>query len=203
MKKSGFSPALPGVVVALLAALVLPAAAHAATQEYLDDRAFTTGAQWLSLRFGYAREQGRFSPDGNVGYGFGYSRMVSNKLSLGANVQHDLLGKFGGAALIAVPATFEAVWHFRWPTPVRPYAGAGIQTVYRKIYRSGANTSSMEPGYSFNTGVDVAVDKAHLLGVDLRMARVANDSWSLDPVFGIRRPVTTLVSIKLNYTLTY
>ena len=207
MEKSVLSRALRRLALAaVLGATLLPAAAFAAgapAKEYLNDRAFTPGAQWLSVRFGYARERGRFSPDGNVGYGFGYSRMVSRKLSLGANIQHDLLGKFRGAALIAMPATFEAVWHFRWPTPMHPYIGAGMGTVYRKTYRSGADFSSMEPSYSANLGADVPVDKAHLLGVDLRLANVANDSWSVDPVFGLRRPSSLLISFKLNYSLTY
>lgn len=204
MEMSGLSRVLRRfVLAAVVGATLLPASAHAAAKEYLNDHAFTTGAQWLSLRFGYARERGRFSPDGNVGYGFGYSRMVSRKLSLGANVQHDLLGKFRGSALIAVPATFEAVWHFRWPSPVHPYVGAGIGTTYRKTYRTGADFSSMEPSYSGNLGMDVPVDGSHLIGVDLRLANVANDSWANDPVFGLRRPNSLLISLKLNYSLTY
>ena len=126
------------------------------------------------------------SPNGNVGYGFGYSRMVSKRLSLGANVQHDLLGKTSGAALIAIPATFEALWHFHWPTAIRPYAGAGLATVYRKTYRTGADASSMEPGYTFTLGANAPIDKSHLMGIDLRVANVANDSWSFDPVFQTR-----------------
>ena len=211
MELPGLSRVIRRVVLAAaLGAILLPAggtaalaAGAAAPKEYLNDRAFATGAQWLSVRFGYARERGRFSPDGNVGYGFGYSRMVSRKLSLGANVQHDLLGKFRGAALIAIPATFEAIWHFRWSSPVHPYVGAGIGTVYRKTYRTGADFSSMEPSYSGNAGVDVPVSRSHLLGVDLRFANVANDSWANDPVFGLRRPNSLLISFKLNYSLTY
>jgi len=206
VKKSGLSRVVARAACAALvvAATLLPArAVHAAAKEYLNEHAFTTGAQWLSLRFGYARELGRFSPDGNVGYGIGYTRMVSRKLSLGANVQHDLLGKFGGSALIAVPATFEAVWHFRWPTPARPYVGADVGTTYRKIYRTGADNSSMEPSYGLSVGIDAPIDGSHLLGADLRVASVSNPGWSTDPVFGLRRPNTVLVSFKLTYALTY
>ncbi len=206
MKKSGLSRVVArAALAALLAATaLLPArAVHAAAKEILNDHAFTPGAQWLTLRFGYAREMGTFSPDGNVGYGFGYTRMVSRKLSFGANVQHDLLGKFGASALIAVPAMFEVTWHFRWPTTLRPYVGAGIGTTYRKIYRTGGDTSSMEPAYSASVGADVPIDGSHLLGADLRLANVANAGWSVDPVFGIRRPNNLLVSLKLTYSLTY
>jgi outer membrane protein W len=209
VEKSGLSRVFRRLgIAAVLGATLLPASAATAApaavaKEYLNDRAFTTGAQWLSLRFGYARERYRFSPNGNVGYGFGYSRMVSNKLSLGANVQHDLLGKFGGSALIAVPATFEAIWHFHWPSPVHPYVGAGVGTVYRKVYRTGADFSSMEPSYGANAGFDAPCDRSHLLGIDFRVANVANDSWSVDPVFGLRRANSLLLSLKLNYSLTY
>lgn len=188
-------------VLAGIATLLLAPAAHSA--EALNATAWNPGAQWMSVRFGYAREQGNFSPNGNVGYGMGYSQMVSKRLSLGANVQHDLLGKFGGSALIAMPATLEALWHFSWSQGAHPYVGAGVAAVYRKIYRTGADASSVQPGYSLTAGINAPIDKAHLLGLDMRFASVANPGWSYDPVFLIRRPTQTLLSLKLNYSLTY
>ncbi|MEO5619157.1 MAG: hypothetical protein ABIS67_15410 [Candidatus Eisenbacteria bacterium] len=187
---------LAGVAMFLQAAPV-----HSA--EGLNAAAWNPGSQWLSLRFGYAKERGRFSPNGNVGYGFGYSRMVSKRLSLGANVQHDLLGKFGGSALIAMPATIEGLWHFKWGSSFHPYAGAGVAAVYRKTYRTGADASTVQPGYSFSLGANVPIDKAHLLGLDARLGSVAGNGWEYDPVFLIRRPTNSTVSIKLNYSLTY
>lgn len=188
-------------VLAGIATMLIAPAAHSA--EALNTIAWNPGAQWMSLRFGYAREQGTYSPNGNVGYGMGYSRMVSKRLSLGANVQHDLLGRFGGSALIAVPLTAEALWHFSWGNSAHPYVGAGVAGVYRKIYRTGADASSVQPGYSLTAGVDVPVDKAHLLGLDVRFASVANEGWGTDPVFLTRRPTQTMLSVKLNYSLTY
>jgi hypothetical protein len=188
-------------VLAGVAMFLQPAPARSA--DALNAAAWNPGAQWLSVRFGYAKEQGRFSPNGNVGYGFGYSRMASKRLSLGANVQHDLLGKFSGSALIAVPTTVEALWHFNWGPSLRPYAGAGVAAVYRKTYRTGADASTIQPGYSFSFGANAPIDKAHLLGLDVRLASVAGDGWGYDPVFLVRRPTNSTVSVKLNYSLTY
>jgi len=81
--------------------------------------------------------------------------------------------------------------------------GAGIGTTYRKIYRTGGDTSSMEPAYSVTVGADAPVDGSHLIGADLRLASVANPGWSIDPVFGLRRPSSELVSFKVTYSLTY
>lgn len=204
MTESRNSRIRPRLILALLAGVAMfLQAAPARSAEGLNNAAWNPGAQWLSVRFGYAKERGRFSPNGNVGYGFGYSRMVSKRLSLGANVQHDLLGKFSGAALIAVPATVEGIWHFSWGPGLRPYAGAGVAAVYRKTYRSGADGSTVQPGYSFSFGANAPIDKAHLLGLDVRLASVAGEGWDYDPVFLIRRPTDSMVSIKLNYSLTY
>jgi len=200
-RPSGFLRRSVLVLLAGVASILLAAPASAADR--LNDDAWNTGAQWMSLRFGYARERGQFSPNGNVGYGMGYSRMVSKRLSLGANVQHDLLGKFDGSALIAVPFTVEALWHFKWNTSLVPYAGAGLAGVYRKTYRTGADGSSVEPGYGLTVGANMPIDAAHLLGVDVRVSSVANNGWSHDPVFLHRRPASSLISIKLNYSLTY
>jgi len=191
------------ILVALAGVAMILVAAPAPAADRLNDSAWNPGAQWMSLRFGYARERGTFSPNGNVGYGMGYSRMVSKRLSLGANVQHDLLGKFSGSALVAVPFTVEALWHFKWNTSLVPYAGAGLAAVYRKTYRTGADASSVEPGYGLTVGANMPIDKSHLLGLDVRMSSVANNGWSHDPVFLHRRPANPLLSIKLNYSLTY
>lgn len=204
MTASGFSRTTRQLAMASCAVVAMFlqfAPAHAA--EILNDKAWNTGSQWLSVRFGYAKEVGRFSPNGNVGYGFGYSRMVSDRLSMGANVQHDLLGKFGGAALIALPTTVETLWHFRLKTPLRPYVGAGLGAVYRKSYRTGADASNIEPAASFTMGANTPIDKAHLLGIDLRIASVANSGWTYNPTYLTRRPSNILVSAKLNYSLTY
>ncbi len=189
---------------AALAALAIGlGAAPAFAEEGLNDSAWKPGAQWMSVRFGYAKERGRFSPNGNVGYGFGYSRMVSERLSLGANLQHDLLGKFSGSALIAMPFTVEALWHFHWSPTLTPYVGGGLAAVYRKTYRTGADASNMQPGYSLTVGANTPIDKGHLLGLDLRFSSVANEAWVVDPVYLTRRPSNTMVSAKFNYSLTY
>lgn len=188
---------------ALAAAALIVSAAPAGADDGLDAGAWKSGASWLSVRFGYARERGEFSPDGNVGGGFGYRRMVSDRLSLGGSVEYDLLGKYGSAALIALPVSLEAQWHFHWGPSIAPYVGGGLEAVYRKTYRSGDDRASFQPGYGLLVGANAPIDPSHLIGMDLRASSVANDGWSDNPSFGPRRPTSIIVSAKLSYTLTY
>lgn len=183
---------------AALLGVALPAGA-----EMMNESAWRQGAQWMCLRAGYAKVETRNAPNGNFGWGFGYRQMVSNRLSIGANFQQDLLGKMGGAALIDMPVAVEALWHFNWTTALRPYAGGGLGSVYRKTYRTGADHSNFQPMYFTSVGVDAPIDKAHVLGLDVRLAGVSSDQLVPDPVFGPEKPRTVHWSVKLNYALTY
>jgi hypothetical protein len=186
-----------------LAAAALIGSALPARAEMLNEAAWRTGAQWLSLRAGYAKMEARNAPSGNFGWGFGYSQMVSRRLSLGMNLQQDLLGKFDGSALIDLPLGFEALWHFRWNTGVRPYVGGGLGSVYRLTYRTGADHGSFQPMYFGSIGMNAPIDKAHVLGLDVRLAGVSSDRIAADPVFGAEKPRAAHWSVKLNYALTY
>jgi hypothetical protein len=189
-----------------LLALALAATLGAAgpvRAETLNEAAWKPGAQWMSLRFGYAKAQGRFDPNGNVGWGFGYTRVVSKRLSLGANFQQELLGKFAGSALIELPTLFEAQWHFTLKTSLRPYVGAGVGGVYRKTYRTGADHSEFEPEYAGLMGANVPIDKSHLFGLDLRVAAVSTDQVGPNPVFGDEKTRSVHWGIKFTYALTY
>jgi outer membrane protein W len=188
------------LMLALLAILV---PVQSASAQQLNEAAWKPGAQWLSLRFGYAKAQGQFDPNGNVGWGFGYSQMVSKRLSLGANFQQDLLGKFNGSALLEYPLAIETLWHFKLRTAMRPYAGIGMGAYYRKTYRTGADHSEFEPAYMASVGTNVAIDGSHLLGLDIRLAGVGNDQVGENPVFGVEKDRTVHWSVKLNYALTY
>ena len=179
------------VAVAAIAALAAPARAA--------DEPWQKGAAWASFRAGYAKSLAGGAPSGIGGFGFGYSRFLSDRLSLGVFVHDELLGKFGGAAEIEVPMTAEYAWHFRWKTPLRPYIGGGVGAFYHKIYRSGADRSSFEPGTVFKFGVDTPLDRRSVLGVDARIASVASDSEIRDPVFGRDTPHSLRWSVKLNY----
>jgi len=176
------------------AALVLTCASARA-----QDDPWQKGASWISLRAGYAKSLEGGAPDGMGGYGFGYSRMLSNRVSFGVFVHHELLGKFGGAAQIEVPMTAEYAFHFRWKTPLRPYVGMGVGAFYHKAYRSGADRADFLPATVLKFGADTPLDAHSVLGVDARLATVASDDETLDPVFGRDKPTSLRWSVKLGY----
>lgn len=178
---------------AVVALLVTCARAGAA------DDPWQKGAAWASFRAGYAKSLEGGAPNGMAGYGFGFSRMLSDRFSLGFFVQHELLGKYGGAAQIEIPATAEYAMHFRLKTPLRPYVGVGVGAFYHKHYRSGADRAEMLPATIFKFGADVPLDAHNVLGMDARMASVLNDDERFDPVFGKPKPQSLRWSVKLNY----
>ena len=177
-----------------------PAPANKATEE---NPGWKTGSNWLMLRAGYAKAQGENEPDGAGGFGFGFRRMVSNRMSLGLNVQRDLLGTFGAASKIEVPAMIEMLWHFHWKTGLYPYAGGGVGAAWRKTYRTGDDQSSFQPVVGLNLGTDFPIGKNNTLGLDLRMEGVSSDQIEPNPVFGAEEPRSVHWSFKLTYGVTY
>ena len=168
-----------------------------------DAAAWKNGANWLMLRAGYAKAQGQNEPDGAGGYGFGFRRFVSDRLSLGLNVQHDLLGTFGAASKIEVPVMFEMLWHFHWNAGLYPYFGGGVGAAWRKTYRTGNDQSSYQPMLGFNAGTDLPIGAHNTLGLDLRMEGVSSDQMVPNPVFGEEEPRSVHWSFKLTYGVTY
>src|SRR5439155_7156598 len=130
------------VASALLVGALIPAAICSAAAP--DEDAWASGKNWMSVRAGYARSSVEDAPDVGAGYGFGFSHMIRpiklyrwtlfKYFSLGAYVHHDMLGQFGSAAEIEIPATVELNRHFLWETPFRPYLGLGMGPFYRKLY---------------------------------------------------------------------
>lgn len=196
MRKSRKTPSGPVVVIA---ACAVAAAALAATARAADDP-WQKGAAWTSIRAGYAKSLASGAPNGAAGYGFGYSRFLSDRLSFGVFVHHELLGRYGGAAQIEVPMTAEFAWHFKWRTPLHPYYGMGVGAFYHKTYRSGADRAQYRPGTIFKFGVDTPLDRHSVLGVDARAASVSNNDETQDPVFGRENPHSLRWSVKLNYS---
>jgi hypothetical protein len=180
-------------LLAITAIAVLAASAHAA------DDPWSKGASWVSIRAGYAKSLSTGAPNGFAGYGFGYSHFLSDRLSFGVFVHHELLGKFGGAAEIEVPMTAEYAWHFKWKTPLHPYLGGGVGAFYHQVYRSGADRAHFLPATVYKFGVDAPLDRHSVLGIDMRVASVASDDETHDPVFGTDRPHSGRWSAKLNY----
>jgi len=165
-----------------------------------QDDAWQKGASWVTFRAGYAKSLEGGAPDGMGGYGFGFSRMLSHRVSFGVFVHHELLGKFGGAAQIEIPMTAEYAFHLRWKTALRPYVGLGVGAFYHKVYRSGADRADLLPATIYKFGADTPLGVHSVLGVDARLASVASDDETLDPVFGRDKPTSLRWSVKLGYS---
>ena len=184
---------------ALLAAALAALIVTSARAEGIDEP-WQKGSRWVSFRAGYAKSLEGGAPNAMGGYGFGLSRMLSDRVSLGFFIHHELLGKYGGAAQIEIPITAEYAFHLRWNTPLRPYVGMGVGAFYHKIYRSGADRTEMQPAAIFKFGADAPLDARNLIGMDARLAAVASDDETVDPVFGKSKPSSLRWSIKLNYS---
>jgi len=192
-------PFLPSriALAALAASLVALAMTGGAARA---DEPWKRRTSWATFRAGYAKSLEGGAPNGMAGYGFGFSRMMSERVSLGFFLHHELLGKFGGAAQIEIPVTAEYAYHIRWQTPLRPYVGMGVGAFYHKVYRSGADRAEVLPGVIFKFGADAPLDDHNLLGLDARIANVGNDDETVDPVFGKPKATSLRWSIKLAYS---
>jgi hypothetical protein len=189
--------------VAVACALVLAMTVGLAVSARAADEQWNKGSRWLSLRAGYAKSTEERAPNGNIGYGFGYTQFLSRKWAVSAFVHHEVLGRYGHAAQFEVPFTAELTRHFRWKTPLRPYLGMGGGAFYHKTYRTGEDTGSFHNGFYFTGGFNTTLDARHLLGVDTRVAFVDGDENISDPVFGPGHSNSVHWSVKLNWALAY
>ena len=183
------------------AALALAFAGVAAAAE--GDEPWTKDASWMTVRVGPVKSLDENAPSGNIGWGFGYRRMLNDRISLGAAFDHDLLGRFGGASLIEVPASVEMLLHFRWKTPVHPAIGAGFAAVYRKAYRSGDDYSEIQPGGFLTLALHTAVSPHTLVGAECRVMSVSSDELGANPTFGGPFPSSGRTSLKLGISRAY
>src|SRR6185312_2991547 len=149
-----------GVVRALLAGCALTSMLLAVAPARAADDPWAGNQQWASVRVGYAKAGAEFAGDGSIGWGFGYTRFLHNGLAWSANVQHDLLGRFAGAAEIEVPLTVEFTKHLRWSHSTRPYLGMGWGAFYRKTYRTGADEAGFHQGIFAAGGANGMIDKS-------------------------------------------
>jgi hypothetical protein len=193
---------VPSVRSRVLAAFVAVAAALITTcaQADMSEEPWHRGANWTTFRAGWAKSLEGGAPSGWAGYGFGFSHMMSDRVSVGLFIHHELLGKFGAAAEIEMPITAEYAYAIKWDTALRPYVGLGLGAFYHKIYRSGADRTDLLPATVFKFGADTALDPHNVLGMDARAAWVLNDDEIVDPVFGKSKPTSIRWSVKLQYS---
>ncbi len=189
--RKGRSPVGLIGVAAVVALATLPALGEA---DPWDDN-----ARWISVRAGYAGSGARFSPRGSFGYGFGYSWFLARQVAWSASVQHDLLGRYGGAAVIEVPITTEFTKHFRWSAATRPYLGVGWGAIYHKTYRTGADESGFRQGIYLAAGGNALLNAVSLIGFDVRVM-LEQDTRSINPTFPNAQASSTVTSAKLSYS---
>ena len=167
-------------IAALGAALGLLAASPLTAQE-LD--AWAKGRQWLTVRAGYARSTATGAADGNIGFGFGYTRVLSPRWSFGAAASFEILGRYGDSNEMEVPWTLELTRAIKWNTSIRPYLGAGLGLYYHKISGTSDDGASIIFGPHLSGGLNTQISDHGLLGFDVRMSILEPD-WQQNPVFG-------------------
>jgi hypothetical protein len=215
------------IAALVLLAIALAGSPGGARGEVPGDDLWAAGRNWLSLRAGYAKASGPVTGNGGIGYGFGYSHMLSpvklyrwtflRQFSIGGYLHYESLEHFFSAAEIEVPATLELVRHFHWSTPLRPYLGIGTGAFYRKSYRTGLDVRNVDMGTYLTFGANSPIGGRQLLGFDGRMVRVDASFDPPNPVFGtgsgdvlvtgpppiVERKNGTHWSAKINYTIVY
>jgi hypothetical protein len=167
------------------------------------DEPWSRNASWMTVRVGPVKSLDENAPSGNIGWGFGYRRMLTDRVSLGAAFDHDLLGRFAGASLVEVPASVEMLLHFHWKTPVHPAVGAGFAAVYRKAYRSGDDSSEIQPGGFVTFALHTAVSPHTLVGAECRVMSVSSDESGGNPTFGESLPSSGRTSLKVSISRAY
>ena len=191
------SPMLPAPALAALLLLVATGTARS------DDDPWGKGATWASLRFGGVKAMYDHAPNGNVGFGVAYRRMMSNRFSIGASLDADLIGKYGAASNVEIPISFEYQAHFKWKAPVHPALGAGFSAVYHKIKRSGDDASEIQPGAYGLIALNTAVNPNTALGLEYRVGTVSTDIETENPTFGTLPPSSGRMSLKLAISRVY
>lgn len=210
------------MLVAAAAALIASGAALAQDETPVDP--WAPGAQWLTLRAGYAKSTVDGTGNGGPGYGVAYSRMLSGLAirdrtlfrhwSIGASVGHEVVGHFGPASEIDVPATVEMLRHYAWNSDLKPYFGVGLAGHYRKTYRTGDDLREVSLGWFLSGGANVQVATRSLVGLDVRMSRLDASQDPPNPVFGygsgtlerdgsFTREKGTHWSVKLGWSFVY
>lgn len=185
----------------LLASLALVAAARA------DDDPWRANGNWLYVRGGYAKSDANGAANGGAGYGFGFRHMLTpSKLdqwallgrrpfhplhwtlfkswSFGGFVEYDVLGSYGSAREVEIPAALELTRHIMWKSAAHPYMTIGAGPFYRKTYGTGDDFGRVALTAFFASGFDAPVGSHQLLGIDVRAALVDSENKPINPVFG-------------------
>jgi hypothetical protein len=191
-----------------------------------DDDPWDAGSNWMFLRAGMARNAADGAGNGGAGYGIGFrhflkpSRVSDWKVvgikplgmlhwtlfkqwSIGGFAEYDVLGRYGSAADIEVPAAVELSRYMMWRSAARPYVSFGVGPFYRKLYKTGSDFSRVKTSGFVAVGFDAPVTSSQILGFDVRVARVQSQNEPVNPVFGGGQFEANHWSAKLTYSIAY
>jgi len=185
-------PAVVAAAASLALASLPVAPARAAVDPWQRD------ASWITLRLGAVKKAGENAPDGNVGGGLHYRRMLTSRLAVNGGFDYDLVGRYAGSALIEVPVSLELALHFHWKTPVHPAVGMGFAGVYSKAYRSGDDYTEFQPAGFGSIALHAPIDHNTVAGVEFRAMSVSSDQPRGNPVFETGSPSSGRLSLKVS-----
>jgi hypothetical protein len=169
-----------------------------------EDGIYAQGANWLSLRFGYAKRTGDVTGEGLVGYGMAYQHMITRRVAFEAGAAHDIVGHFNGELDEVVPFTGEFQRHFHWNTAVRPYLGLGGGFYLHKSYRTGTDyTTTTSGGPHLSIGFSSQLDPDHVIGLVVRVATIQGRTGVVNPTFGPEKANETIWTAKISWGLAY
>lgn len=169
-----------------------------------EDGIYAQGANWLSLRLGYAKRVGENSGQGLVGYGMAWQHMLTKKYAFAAGAGHDVVGHFSSHVDISVPFTAELQKHFLWKSSARPYIGLGGGYYFRKNYRTGSQYDThTASGAHVSLGFISPVGDRHAIGLEARAARLKVPFGTTNPTFASNEDGETLWTVKGIWALVY
>ena len=208
-------------LLSVLACGTLPASIARA-----DIDPWAVGSNWMMLRAGFARSSSDGAGNAGAGYGIGFRHVLKTSRvdrwrvlgikplgflhwtvfkdwSVGGFAEYNVLGRYGSAADIEVPAAFEMTRFIAWRSAAKPYVSLGVGPHYRKMYNTGADFSNVRTSGFVATGFDAPVSSNQMLGFDIRMARVQSENKPVNPVFGSGSFEASHWSLKLSYSIIY
>jgi hypothetical protein len=168
------------------------------------DGVYAKGANWLSLRCGYANRTGDLSGDGSVGFGIAYTRMLSKKYAFAAGIDRDIVGHFAKQIDESVPFTGEFQRILNMKGQMRPYLGVGGGYYFRKYYRTdGEYNTTTTGGAHVSAGLTSQLDDKHVVGFETRVAWLKGRPGVVNPTFGPGEETETVWTAKLTWALVY
>lgn len=202
--KPASKPSKPKAAKAAAAGATTAAVAKPHGEPRKLESVYGKGANWLSLRFGYANRAGELSGNGYLGYGIGYTRLLNKRYAFAAGINHDVVGHFAKQIDESVNYTGEFERVFNWSGEMRPYLGVGGGFYFRKMYRTDTDyTTTTTGGPHVSIGLTSQLDEKHVIGFETRVAWVKGRPGVVNPTFGPGTATETIYTAKITWALVY